>query len=123
MKTILIVDDDLGFAFWLGQALDRAGFETWPAQSIVAAKSLLAEVKLAVDLLVIATSLPRASSFAAELGRGKADFKVIAVHPERGEGVEPIPDATVIRKKPPIIDTNARLEWVQLVRNLVATED
>src|ERR1035441_10028539 len=30
VKTVLIVDDDLGFAFCLGQALDRARYETWP---------------------------------------------------------------------------------------------
>ena len=123
MKTVLIVDDDLGFAFWLGQTLDRAGYETWPARSVTAAKALLAEVKLAVDLLVITASLPRAPSFASQLGRTKSDFKVIAVYPELGDEVEAFPKASAVHRKPQTIDTAAKLEWVQLVKGVLSLDE
>jgi hypothetical protein len=126
VKTVLIVDDDLGFAFWLGQTLDRAGFETWPARSVTAAKALLAEVKLAVDLLVIPASLPRALSFASQLGRAKSDFKIIAVYPElsdAGDTVGQFPKANAIHRKPQTIDTAAKLEWVQLVKGVLAANE
>jgi DNA-binding NtrC family response regulator len=123
VKTVLIVDDDLGFAFWLGQTLDRAGYETWPARSVSAAKALLAEVKLAVDLLVITASLPRAPSFASQLGRTKSDFKVIAVYPELGDAVGAFPKASAVHRKPQTIDSAAKLEWVQLVKGILSVND
>jgi hypothetical protein len=30
--AVMIVDSDLGFAFWLGQALDYAGYQALPGQ-------------------------------------------------------------------------------------------
>ena len=113
----------MGFAFWLGQTLDRAGYETWPARSVTAAKALLAEVKLAVDLLVITASLPRAPSFASQLGRTKSDFKVIAVYPELGEAGEAFPKASATHRKPQTIDTAAKLEWVQLVKGVLSVNE
>ena len=122
VKTVLIVDDDLGFAFWLGQALDRAGYETWPARSVTAAKSLLAEVRLAVDLLVITASQPRAPVLADYLARANPDLKVIAVYENLTAGFKPFPKASAIHQKPQIIDTAAKLEWVQLVISVLRSD-
>ena len=122
MKTVLLVDHDLGFAFWLGQALDRAGYETWPAHSVPAAESLLSEVRLAVDLLVINASLPLASAFATHLGRTRADFKVIAVYEGPDDLVQPFPEASAVHEKPQTIDDVAKLEWVQLVAGVLAVK-
>lgn len=122
VKTVLLVDDDLGFAFWLGQALDRAGYETWPALSVQAAESLLAEVRLAVDLLVIKASLPQAPAFANHLGRARTDFKVIAVYEGPDDVVEPFPDASSVHQKPQTIDDVTKTEWVQLVTGVLAVQ-
>jgi hypothetical protein len=116
VKTVLIVADDLGFAFWLGQALDRAGCEAWPARSVDAAESLVAELKLKVDVLVIAASLCRAPAFAAGLSRAAGDFKVIAVQDdERTDPIKPFPGASAVHRKPQTIDTAATVKWVELV--------
>lgn len=123
MKTVLIVDDDLGFAFWLGQALDQAGYETWPARSVTAAKSLLAEVRLAVDLLVITASLPRAGVLANYLGRHNPDLKIIAVYDDLTGGFKPFPKASAIHQRPQIIDTAAKAEWVQLVTGVLRSNN
>jgi DNA-binding NtrC family response regulator len=122
VKTVLLVDDNLGFAFWLGQALDRAGYETWPARSVPAAESLLEEVPLAVDLLVINASLPRAPAFATHLGRTRTDFKVIAVYEEATDPMTSFPQASAVHQKPQTIDVAAKLEWVQLVRVVLAVK-
>jgi DNA-binding NtrC family response regulator len=123
VKTVLLVDDNLGFAFWLGQALDRAGYETWPARSVPAAESLLEEVPLAVDLLVINASLPSAPAFASNLGRARTDFKVIAVYEEAADAATSFPQAAAVHQKPQTIDVAAKLEWVQLVRVVLALND
>ena len=119
LKTVLIVADDLGFAFWLGQALDRAGCQTWPARSVAAAESLVAELKLSVDLLVIAASLCQAPVFATRLSRATEDFKVIAVYDEWSDAMGPFPGASAVHQKPQTINTATRLEWVRLVLRLL----
>ena len=121
MKTVLIVDDDLGFAFWLGQALDRTGYETWPARSVSAAESLLSEVRLVVDLLVINASLPRARAFAAHVGRSRADFNVIAICEGSGD-VQTFFEASAVHKKPEAINAATESEWVQIVRDVQMAE-
>ena len=50
MKTVLVIDSDLGFVFWLGRGLDQAGYPSFPAKSVPNAKTLLNELKIAVDL-------------------------------------------------------------------------
>jgi hypothetical protein len=117
--TVLIVDEDLGFAFWLGQALDRAGFETWPARSVAAAEALLAEVKLLVDLLVIPASLPWAPFLVTHLGGARTDFRVIAVSDEARDTVEQFPRVSAVHQKPQTMDTDAQLEWIQLVKGVM----
>jgi hypothetical protein len=123
VKTVLLVDDNLGFAFWLGQALDRAGYETWPARSVPAAESLLEEVPLAVDLLVINASLPRAPAFATDLSRTRTNFKVIAVYEEATDPLTSFPQACAVHQKPHTIDVAAKLEWVQLIRVVLPVRD
>jgi DNA-binding NtrC family response regulator len=121
VRTVLLVDDNLGFAFWLGRALDRAGYETWPARSVPAAESLLSEVRLVVDLLVINASLPRARLFAAHLGRSRADFKVIAIC-EGSDDVQTFFEASAVYKKPEAINATTESEWVQIVRGVRTPE-
>jgi hypothetical protein len=41
---LLVVDSDLGFAFWLGKVLDSAGYQTFPARDVSAAFVLLREI-------------------------------------------------------------------------------
>ena len=52
MKSILIVDDDLEFLFWLGRSLTRIGCVAVPARTISDAFVILANVSVAVDVLM-----------------------------------------------------------------------
>ena len=74
MKTnILLIDHDMGLMFWLGQALDRAGFDAFPARSVYDAKQLIEQLHLSVDLAVVNFSLAGAHDFVVDLhDRGHA---------------------------------------------------
>jgi DNA-binding response OmpR family regulator len=61
MNTVLVVDSDVGFAFWFGYGLNQAGYATFPAESVASAKELQDDLEIAVDLLIIDTALPDAA--------------------------------------------------------------
>src|SRR3974377_29593 len=65
--TVLIIDWDLAFAFWLGQALDLAGHNALPVRSTRAAYELIRDHRLSVDMIVIDPMMPNALSCLADL--------------------------------------------------------
>jgi hypothetical protein len=67
IRTVLIVDPELGFVFWLGQALDRAGYQALPAKSCEDAAELLKQLNVEIDLLIVGHSLAGAGAFADAL--------------------------------------------------------
>jgi hypothetical protein len=60
VKSILIVGNDLGFVFWLGQTLVSEGHQAWPAMGVPDAIALVRELDVPIDLLVMDPSLPEA---------------------------------------------------------------
>jgi hypothetical protein len=50
--AVIIIDNDLGFAFWLGRALDRFGYEAFPARSAADALALLSHIPTPPRLLI-----------------------------------------------------------------------
>jgi DNA-binding NtrC family response regulator len=56
--TVLIVDDDLGFACWLGEMFHEAGYRSAPALSARQAVSFVKELNLKVAAVVVNPSLP-----------------------------------------------------------------
>lgn len=119
MKTVLIVDPDLGFAFWLGHMLDQAGFEALPARSVPDAVQLLEELNVAVDLVLLNSALPDAASFVADLGLRQRPFKVIVVH-DRPQTFELFPEADATRSKTEAVDEVACQDWIQTVKAVLA---
>lgn len=81
--TVLIVERDLGFAFWLGRALDERGYSSLPARDVRSAISLIRELDLAVDLLIIDAGLPGASSLVSMMKGAGSRAKVIFVDSKR----------------------------------------
>jgi ActR/RegA family two-component response regulator len=53
-KTVLILDDDLGFAMWLGRALNRPGLQALPATTSEEAMAIAQRVEPTNVHLVIA---------------------------------------------------------------------
>ena len=122
LNTVLIVDDDLGFAFWLGQALDRAGIESWPARSVYAANSLLAQLPLTIDLLIISDSLPWGGVLADRLGRARTNFKLIVICDKAGQPHGAL-NATAVYQRPQAIDHAESVKWVQRINDVLAAEE
>jgi hypothetical protein len=78
-KNILIVDSHLRLVFGLGQALDAAGYASWPAKDVVDAQSLIMEMGVTVDLLIIRHSVAGASAFAEGLRESQGQLKIIGL--------------------------------------------
>jgi hypothetical protein len=122
VKTVLLVDNDLSFAFWLGRALDQAGYEALPARSVSDARSLVGELRVAVDLLVIRASLPSAATLAEDLRRFCSDVRVIGI---REEGVPPgrCLWADLEAVKPEYNRDALAQEWIRTVQAAMVEKD
>ena len=121
MKTILLVDHDLGFVFWLGQTLDRAGYEALPAKDIAGAVSLIEELQLDVDLLVIQPALSGAAEFVEKLCQDRPTVKVIAASDPENLTEVLLPGANAFRKKPALTGPADPEEWLSMIEHLLAT--
>ena len=117
MTTVLIVDGDLGFVFWLGQALDSAGYLALPANDTRSALKLIQEHKIRVDILVIDPLLPNAFSLIATLRQAIATLITVgAISPEWG--VRPSePEFNAVIRKPEKLTAAALLSWLALIRS------
>jgi len=114
VTNILLVDSDLGFTFWLGQLLDEAGYEAFPAKSIADAIQLLDQLKFQIDLLVLNPALEGAVSFAAVLRHSQPHIKIVAVHDPKLPGDWLEMDGS--RPKTHRSDEAARSEWLNFIR-------
>lgn len=120
MKTVLIIDTDLRFAFWLGRGLDQAGYLALPASNVTSAKRLVAEMSATVDLVVISAAMPDSDSFLADLGRARNGLVVIAVLDEPGPNRIVLPKADLLEYKPVDLSEDAKREWVGVVELALA---
>jgi DNA-binding NarL/FixJ family response regulator len=115
MSRIVIIDSDLGFAFWLGHVLDQAGDQALPAASVAHAKSLLAELGIVADLVVINTGAPDAAAFIADLRAARPRCRVIALVDNDNPPAN-FPCADLVEHKAMLIDESSRADWVDTVR-------
>jgi CheY-like chemotaxis protein len=113
IKNILIVDDDLGFIFWLGGVLVDAGYQPWPACSPSDAISLAGH-KLQPDLLIVNASLPVVPELIAHFRNTQTNLKVMAW----GSQATTLPGVNAWRPTPGLSDSSAKLEWVRAVKHL-----
>ena len=67
MATILILDNDLGFAFWLGMTLTAPHCAAFPAQSVGEASAMISAFNLKIDFLIMNPAVPGASEFTRAL--------------------------------------------------------
>lgn len=76
MATILILDDDLGFALWLGQALATANCRVLPATTVTEAAALISHFDLTVDLVILNPSVAGGADFTYTLRREQGHLRV-----------------------------------------------
>lgn len=122
MPTTLIVDEDLGFTFWLGQTLDAIGWTAVPAQNISAADELVRVHRLQPDVVVIDPFVRDAFLFIDCLRKLQPFLKVVAAIPDVwGRSWPTIPEFDAAVGKPRHFTPAASLEWVGLIRNMLSS--
>ena len=119
-KTVLIMDRDLGFVFWLGQILDSAGYQALPAKSSVDAIALQNELHLEIDLLILNPSLEGGCEFAETVRRSQEHLKIMAALDEQ-EDPNTAVMADASRHKPSVRDRVSKLEWLAVIEQVFAT--
>lgn len=118
LKTVLIVDGDLGFAFWLGHLLDAAGYLAMPAKSVSDAAKLVVQLNLAVDALVINLAVPGSVDFIATSQRSNSDLRVVGVLNDSVE-VANVPRVHAIHFKGTVLDEQAKADWLHCVQGVL----
>lgn len=118
MATILILDDDLGFVFWLGQTLASPEFRPFPSPSVAEAKKLLRMLTAGLDVLIVSPELPGAVEFARDLQKRRPELRLIAALGYAPASSEAPPGFDAARNKPDERDEAEQAAWQHLVRRV-----
>ena len=125
LKTVLIVDRDLGFVFWLGQILDAAGYVAVPAKGVADAAEIVVKLRLSVDILIAPTAEDGLHEFVEKLGCSSPDLHVVGLANEEDPAWVTPPPGAVWKRKPQHRDEAAKSEWLGLIhgfdRNCLAS--
>jgi len=121
-SAILVVDCDLGFVFWLGHILDRAGYEAFPARSVPDALKLITELHLSVSLVVVNYSLPGVATLIATMRRAQKSLKIMALV-EDASGPTPLAVDAQYCKPGVINEYSTKAEILQIIRTLLSKRD
>lgn len=119
--TVVIVDHDLGFVFWLGHMLDSRGHSALPARTVADAALLIMQLDLKIDVLVINLSLPGAVEFVNAMHRTRRQVTVIGII-ENAQPATTIPGVNALHPKPRTIDLSSKMGWINCVEGLLMRE-
>ncbi len=114
--TVLIVDGDLGFAFWLGRALDGAGFTALAAKDVPDALTLITQHRVSPQVLVLNTCLDHVTELISRVRRLARPPRVVAVLSDEPAGQLPKIDAA--QRKPKEFSRASKAEWVRLIEQI-----
>jgi DNA-binding NtrC family response regulator len=116
--TVWIVDNDLGFVWWLGEVFTEVGCRTLPALSCEQALALIRSLGVGIDLLVVNPQLPGVVKMLQSLSRSHPNLKIVAIG--KASAVLPAdfrPHASL--ERPSASDSISRPEWLKKVRKLL----
>ena len=85
MATILILDDDLGSAFWLSQMF-AGGCEVVPAKTVAEAFALIRRFRLTIDLALVNPAIPDSTEFTRALRKTQGRLRVATLVSENEGG-------------------------------------
>jgi DNA-binding NtrC family response regulator len=135
VKTILILDDNVGFVFWLGKILGEAGYQAVPASDIREASALIASLGLTLDVLIMNPDAQGATRFIQTLRGQQEGLRVIAVVEDSADAHLTVAEVDGVGRRPPFviniqnvvsdalrsveeaaIQSRSKSEWLTLVR-------
>jgi DNA-binding response OmpR family regulator len=119
--TALIVDEDVGFIWWLGEIFNEVGYQAVPALSARQAVALFEETKFVVDLVVVNPGLPGVWDMLETLSRSRPPAVVLIENPEAVSiaGIR----ALATLERPSGWEPVSRAEWLRKVRRVVQQLD
>jgi DNA-binding response OmpR family regulator len=121
--TVLIVDRDLGFVFWLGHLLTQAGYQALPANSCDSGSDLITQLNLGIDMLIVGYSLPGASGLVEALRHSQNKLRVIAVLDAPDRPVPAFSGADAVHHRPSMASDASAAEWVETIKAVFARDD
>lgn len=118
--AIWIVDDDLGFVWWLGEIFTQAGCRALPALSCAEAAALMKKLGIEPDLIVLNLDLPGIADLLHYVQRTRRHVKIVGIGPPPF-GVPVRVHATL--ERPSGIEPVSRLDWLKRVRKLLKSAE
>lgn len=118
--VVLLLDRDLAFTFWLGRALDKAGYEALPARSIPDARKLIAETNLLPDAVIVDQTLRGGPDFLADLREKHPVLKVIGLVKDASYPIHPEVDWQYCKPEP--VDETAKVELFRQIHGVLAAQ-
>ena len=115
--TVWIVDDDLGFVWWLGEVFIEAGCHTLPALSATEALALMKRLQVSIDIVVVNPALAGVDRMLRSLKRANPGLKIIIIGPGTLTSATMRVHGTLIR--PSAFEPLPRPEWLDKVRVLL----
>jgi two-component SAPR family response regulator len=115
--VVLIVDEDLGFVWWLGQIFSQAGCQVVPALNSEQTDSLARDLNLKVDVIVVNPELKGVSKVIGALSSTRHP-KIVAIR-NHNSGVACALKADATLERPSGWGPVSEQEWLGCVRRLV----
>jgi len=118
LATVLIVDSDCGFVFWIGEIFAKAGCSAVPALDCQQAVSLTTKLNLKVDMVVVNPVLAGVSEMIRSLQSPNRLLKIVAIQDRHVQAICAIPAHAILRK-PSGWESISYEEWVDRVRKIL----
>jgi ActR/RegA family two-component response regulator len=112
LQTLLLVDDDLAFVFWLAFGLEAHGLQTVPAKNSTAARALLGRIEFPLRAAIVNAALPGTARLVKDLRRRQPDLKVISL---AGATAAALAGSDAALERPSEFDDAAKAEWVRAI--------
>jgi DNA-binding NtrC family response regulator len=115
--VVLIIDEDLGFVWWLGQIFSQAGCQVVPTLNTEQMVALTRDLNLKVDLIVVNPELSGVPEMLQALTKARSP-KIVAIRNHDSDlGSALNADATL--ERPSGWGPVSEKEWLGCVRRLV----
>jgi hypothetical protein len=115
--VVLIVDEDLGFVWWLGQIFSQAGCQVVPALNSEQTVSITRDLNLKVDVIVVNPELVGISELIQGLSSARRP-KIVAIR-NQDTGVRGTVHSHATVERPSGWGPVSQQEWLGCARELV----
>ena len=109
--TVLILDNDLGFVWWLGEIFSELGYDAVPALSCPQALSMIKELDLSVDLVILNPELPGISPIIRAMQHAHPAARIVMIGESTPRAIEGLPIHGTL-ERPSGWEPTSRQEWL-----------